>query len=356
MLPDDWPLGAGRFAIYLRCRCRMDGIPYAVKVLLRSNPSADTEAELLARCQGHPNIVRLVATLQDRQYTYIVTELLNGGHLTDGGDGSGGDSGDGDGRFVACVRQILSGLAHIHRCGIAHRDLKPANIVFEALDSDRLRIINFGFAKRLTDADGMAQPVFAFDTSAPELLFRTAASPAVTQSCDLWSLGVLVYGLLCQRRPFGDGPPSAVLTNIQVGHYDRLNSGWQRLPEHVQNIIGALLSENVDYRGAAHTALVEYVADLDDALPNAELPNWELPRGGSGDYSHSVDDDDVGDDDDEDDGDGEEDDDEDDVEDDDDEDDDDGDEDDVEDDNDDDDDDGDDDDDEESSQACMNLL
>lgn len=248
-------LGAGAFAICMPCRCRRTGQLLCVKVMRRPPTAAaaaaiDTEVQMLRRCQGHPAVVRLVDALHDATYTYIVTERLCGGQLEQRASDGGLDAA----AIEAIVCQLLAGIAHMHRCGVAHRDLKPANVVFATAAGHQLRIVDFGFARPIADAAGMRGAEYTMDYAAPERL-SAKAGRHVTQACDLWSLGAIMYRLLCGRRPFGDGATAAVRRNVQRGRFDRVWRGWRDLEPRMRHVIAGLLNVKLEPRESAVLAL-----------------------------------------------------------------------------------------------------
>ncbi len=112
--------------------------------------------------------------------------------------------------------RIADALAHAHERGILHRDLKPANIL---LTDQGPMLLDFNLA---ADTKGTAQATAArlggtLPYMAPEHLeaFRDATR-AVDGRCDIYSLGVILYELLCGRRPYvtPQGPVKDVLETM----------------------------------------------------------------------------------------------------------------------------------------------
>ncbi|GEJ55523.1 hypothetical protein AMYX_02640 [Anaeromyxobacter diazotrophicus] len=102
-------------------------------------------------------------------------------------------------RLVDAVAQVCDGLAHVHAHGLVHRDLKPSNIMVD--DARRVRLMDFGLVKLATDATHLTlhgRVVGTYRYMAPE----QARGEAVDHRADLYSLGVILFELLCGRPPF----------------------------------------------------------------------------------------------------------------------------------------------------------
>ncbi|KAJ7392914.1 hypothetical protein OS493_008154 [Desmophyllum pertusum] len=114
-------------------------------------------------------------------------------------------------------RQIVSAVAYIHDRGYAHRDLKPENLLLD--DDQNIKLIDFGLVAK--PRGGMAyhletccgSPAYA----APELI---SGFPYHGNEVDLWSMGVLLYALLCGFLPFDDDNTCKLYKLIQKGEYE----------------------------------------------------------------------------------------------------------------------------------------
>jgi serine/threonine protein kinase len=102
-------------------------------------------------------------------------------------------------RLEDAVCQVCDGLAYVHRRGLVHRDLKPSNIMVD--DGRRVRLMDFGLVKLASDSLHLTQHGRAVGTyryMAPE----QARGEPVDHRADLYSLGVILFELVCGRPPF----------------------------------------------------------------------------------------------------------------------------------------------------------
>ncbi len=178
----------------------------AVKILKRGMDSATVlarfrqEQQLLARLD-HPNIARLLdAGLTPDGLPYFVMELVLGLPIDKA------VSGRSTRQKLELFLQLAGAVAHAHRNLLVHRDLKPSNVMVTS--AGQVKLLDFGIAKALDPSNTMGDqtphtileerpytPAFA----APEQI----SGEPVSTSTDVYSLGVLLYLMLCGERPYG---------------------------------------------------------------------------------------------------------------------------------------------------------
>lgn len=247
------PIGDGSFSFCMKCVDNNTQKEYAVKIL-RSNQNVDAEVEALGLCKGHPNIVSIEEVIRDDQFIYIVTEWLAGKELFTYAQEQPLTESEARGIF----KEIIHAVSHMHSNKIAHRDLKLENIKFTSDNTSKanVKILDFGFACKMShDANEMADACYTLDYAAPEIL----SHKKYTESCDLWSLGVILYALLTGEMPFRR--PNAndcddktvnstekITYRIKRGQINTQSYRWNTLSEPAKDLIRRLLTTQPEKR------------------------------------------------------------------------------------------------------------
>mmetsp|Transcript_33286 Transcript_33286/g.46107 ORF Transcript_33286/g.46107 Transcript_33286/m.46107 type:complete len:264 (-) Transcript_33286:390-1181(-) len=135
---------------------------------------------------AHPNVINLIATFNDTERIYLLTEYSSRGDLFKNLVNANRFS-DSTARFYAA--NVIIGLGFLNENGILHRDLKPENILI--CSNGYLKLADFGFAKEFTTSKTwslLGTPEYM----APEIIQKFGHGKAA----DWWSLGVLIYHML----------------------------------------------------------------------------------------------------------------------------------------------------------------
>ena len=164
------------------------------------------EAETAARLD-HPQIVRVLGAGEDGGLAYLAMEFLDGGDLVPFTRPD---------RLLPAlvvagvVARVTDALDYAHRHQVVHRDVKPSNIMYDPA-TDRVRVADFGVA-RLTDASKTKTGMVLGTPSymSPEQLL----GKKVDGRSDLFSLGVVLYQMLCGRLPFVDTSLGGLMRRI----------------------------------------------------------------------------------------------------------------------------------------------
>ncbi len=162
------------------------------------------ERQILAAL-AHPHIARLLdAGVAEDGQPYLALELVEGAPL----DRYCDDHQLPLRQRLALLIQVLQAVQHAHQNLVIHRDLKPANILVDA--AGQARLLDFGIAKLLqqegsaaeTELTRLGGPAMTPHYASPEQV----AGQALNTASDVYSLGVLLYELLCGRRPQRESP------------------------------------------------------------------------------------------------------------------------------------------------------
>jgi len=189
----------------------------------------------------HPNIVCLEEVYEGDSELYLTQELCKGGDLFDRLDEQP-DYHYSEAECARLVKQISSAVAYLHAKGVIHRDLKLENFLFqdEGKDSE-LKMIDFGLSKHFQEGDTQTEKVGTPYTVAPEVIL----GKGYDERCDVWSLGVICYLLLCGETPFGGACEGddlgQVRQNIISGNIPFHPALWGRISEEAIDFIKSLL-------------------------------------------------------------------------------------------------------------------
>ena len=96
------------------------------------------------------------------------------------------------------TKQLLQAIAYCHGQNIAHRDLKPENVLIDIKNRGIIKVIDFGTSHHYDSSNHTMHQLYGTPYYiAPEVL-----SGNYTEKCDIWSIGVIVYIMLCGKPPF----------------------------------------------------------------------------------------------------------------------------------------------------------
>jgi calcium/calmodulin-dependent protein kinase I len=274
-------IGTGHFSKVKIGVHKQSGEMVAIKIIQKptNNKIAMLKAEvdILTRCD-HPNVVKMHACYETEKVLYLVLELLTGGELFDCIIAKGHYS-EADARNVTIT--LLDAIKYLHSRGVAHRDLKPENILLkDSSNAAAVKITDFGLSKIF--ADDLAGEVImktACGTPgyvAPEVL----TSKSYSSQVDLWSVGVIVYVLLCGFPPFYGENDAQMFKKIKAGSYKFLSPYWDPISADAKDFVSKLLvvdptkrmtaAEALDHRWLGRTSSVSTKNLFDKEVPADE--------------------------------------------------------------------------------------
>ncbi|XP_074992520.1 maternal embryonic leucine zipper kinase isoform X3 [Calonectris borealis] len=210
-------IGTGGFAKVKLARHLLTGEKVAIKIMDKfalgdDLPRVKIEIDAMKNL-SHQHICQLYHVIETSKKIFMVLEYCPGGELFDYIISKDRLSEE---EARVFFRQIVSAIAYVHSQGYAHRDLKPENLLIDK--EHNLKLIDFGLCAKpkggldyhLNTCCG--SPAYA----APELIQGKAY---IGSEADIWSMGVLLYALLCGSLPFDDDNVMAVYRKIMRGKY-----------------------------------------------------------------------------------------------------------------------------------------
>ncbi|EQC29687.1 CAMK protein kinase [Saprolegnia diclina VS20] len=229
------------------------GDRYAVKFYEKDLMTFEDEIDLnrqvsVLQSIAHKNVERLHHFYAESDHYCLVTDLPAGGDLFERIVAKDNGYSERDAR--ALLRELLSGVAHLHAKGVVHRNIKPESIFLRSPDDDIAMVLtNFGLA---THDDGRLTCVCgSLDYTAPEVLANRRRATPYGPPVDIWSIGVLTYVLLSGYLPFYGNDPPSLEASISRGTFVFDSPYWDGVTDDAKRIISAMLVADPAHRATA---------------------------------------------------------------------------------------------------------
>ena len=191
----------------------------------------------------HPNVVRLLDHLENEDYIFIVMEYIEGGTL--GQYFKKKNFNFSERQASSIMSQIASAVKYLHRYGIVHRDLKPDNIMItQQNDLGIIKIMDFGLSKIVSTQEKMVDGYGTLSYVAPEVLLRTPYNKEV----DIWSMGVILYYMLCGHLPFKGNKEVVIAEKIVNDDLEFDDEEWEVRSKKVRELISSCLKKEPEER------------------------------------------------------------------------------------------------------------
>ena len=280
-------LGSGSFADVYKAVHRVTGREVAVKAIALSKMNEKLEKNLeseiaILRKIEHPNVVSLIGLQKSQRHMYLIMEMCAGGDLH---KYIRKHSPLRESTIRTFMRHLSNGLRVLWSSNLVHRDLKPQNLLLsEDSPNATLKIADFGFARHLA-VSSMAETMCGSPLyMAPEILrlrkyvvvfFDTFLyfifgfmKHRYDAKADLWSVGTILFEMLCGRAPFTGANQIELLKNIETKEY-RIPDGVH-ISEDADHLLRGLLQRNPLLRMSfeeffSHAYLKEYEEEKEHA-------------------------------------------------------------------------------------------
>ncbi len=250
------------------------GLRVAVKALSPQMASAEGfrerfEAEIVSLMQlSHEGIVQIYGKGEQDGMLFYSMELVEGTSLEEA-ISSGR-------RFnwretLRIGIQVCRALKHAHDVGVVHRDIKPANLLLTS--EGRVKIADFGIARffhntQLTTAGGVLGTA---DYMSPE----QADGRHVTEKCDQYSLGGVMYALLAGRPPFQAKTMPEMLQLQRFAEPEPVRRYATDTPDQLNKLVGQLLAKEPEDRFPNVMVLGRHMEAMEKALSRPLQPPAE---------------------------------------------------------------------------------
>jgi serine/threonine protein kinase len=240
--------------------------PVAIKALrpnvIEQNPNLLErflrEGEALKEL-NHPNIVKMLAAIEENDEHYIVMEYVSGGSLYDLLKQQGKLPIE---RVLYIALDLCDALTRAHRLKIIHRDIKPANVLLAPDGTPRLT--DFGAARlekldHLTEEGGIIGTVSYLSPEA-------CKGESIDARIDIWSFGIMLFEMLTGRRPFDRTERLATVIAIVKEPLPDLVTLWPDAPPKLVSLLYRMLEKDPEQRiGSMRQVGAELEATIEQA-------------------------------------------------------------------------------------------
>ena len=246
-------LGEGMSGPVLLYYSRDSNMPVAVKTLVLDNIPSSRHTMLLSEVEiylrvSHPNVVKLIEVFEEPGKIHLIMEVCTGGELY---ERLASRERYDEQTASRVTRQMLSAVAYLHSLQICHRDLKLENWLYQdSSDDSSIKLCDFGFGSFVHRDTFLTATLGSVHYVAPEVL-----AGQYGLSCDVWSIGVIVYMLLSGAPPFDGHNDKAIMAQVRSGKFAFHGKLWETVSENAKDFITALLRVDPHSRLSAEAAL-----------------------------------------------------------------------------------------------------
>jgi len=245
---------------------------FALKVL-RDNAKSRREIDLHWRASGCKHVVNIKDVYENthngQKCILVVMECMEGGELFNRIQERKSFN---EREAAEIMKDICLAVKFLHDMNVAHRDLKPENLLYSTKDSQGvLKLTDFGFAKQTLIRDTLQTPCYTPYYVAPEVL----GPEKYDKSCDIWSLGVINYILICGFPPFyshhGQPISPGMKRRIRSGQYEFPKPEWTNVSTDCKDLIRGCLKTNPEERLTIDQVISSKWIEQYDAVPPTPL-------------------------------------------------------------------------------------
>eukprot|EP00062_Callorhinchus_milii_P005755 gi/632945559/ref/XP_007888128.1/ PREDICTED: myosin light chain kinase, smooth muscle isoform X1 [Callorhinchus milii] len=238
-------IGTGKFGQVYRLSEKKTGKVWAGKFFKAFSAKDKENVRLeisIMNCLHHQKLVQCIDAFESKSDIVMVLEIVSGGELFE--------------RIIAedfeltereCITymlQINEGVQYIHKQEIVHLDLKPENIMCVNKTGARIKLIDFGLARKLESTSSLKVLFGTPEFVAPEVInYEPIGYPT-----DMWSIGVICYILVSGLSPFMGDNDNETLANVTSATWDFDDEAFDEISEDAKDFISGLLEKDMKKR------------------------------------------------------------------------------------------------------------
>lgn len=250
-------LGRGKFAVVRKCVEKSTGKEYAAKYMRKRRKGQDCRTEIiheiavLELAAACPRVVNLHEAYEMTSEMVLVLEFAAGGEIFNQCVAER-DEAFKEEDVKRLMRQILEGVAFLHKCNVVHLDLKPQNILLTSESPlGDIKIVDFGLSRLVSSSQEIREIMGTAEYVAPEVLNYEPISTAT----DMWSIGVLAYVMLTGISPFLGDDKQETFLNISQINVSYTEEELEHLDRAAIHFIKSLLVKEPENRFTAEDCL-----------------------------------------------------------------------------------------------------
>ncbi|XP_062130194.1 uncharacterized protein LOC133841604 isoform X3 [Drosophila sulfurigaster albostrigata] len=209
-------IGKGNFAVVKLATNIVTKTKVAIKIIdktcLNEEYLSKTFREIaILKSLRHPHITRLYEVMESQSMIYLVTEYAPNGEIFDHLVANGRMK---EPEAARVFTQLISAVHYCHQRGVVHRDLKAENVL---LDKDmNIKLADFGFSNHYEEGSPLRTWCGSPPYAAPEVFQGLEYDGPKS---DIWSLGVVLYALVCGALPFDGKTILELKSRVVLGKF-----------------------------------------------------------------------------------------------------------------------------------------
>ena len=254
---------SGTLATIIRVINKFSGCVRSMKIIkkafidLQEDEKNFMKEIAILRTLDHMGILKIYEFYQDDKCFYLIMEFCAEGDLFEKIQKEAPFN-----EYTAChiIYQVLSAIVYCHSSNIVHRDIKADCILIESTENVtyngqsfplyHIRLSDFSSARSFNTKKKLTKKIGTSYFIAPEVLNRN-----YNEKCDVWSIGVLLFILLCGKPPFWGESDKEIIEKVKIGTPDWRKEEWENVSQEGQDFVKLLLNMKPGNRPSASEAL-----------------------------------------------------------------------------------------------------